>query len=379
MRHVLYLLTMVVALCAATISSARAQGIEFESSETGFQQAVEKALKNKKLIFMDCYTVWCGPCKRLAANVFPNDTVGAFFNRHFVSIKMDMEKGEGPKLAKQYEINAYPTLLFIDPHTQKMVYRMVGSRTGIQWLMDIAQKALNDDENLTGVAARYRKNPQDAAIVNKYLSQLQAARLFTLRDSVLNTYLADATPANECSEQTWQILSSQVTDLYGSSFEYMDWYADKFRAVVGKEAVDEKLETLYRQAVMKFVRRKRIPAGQFQGDEFNRLNVLLKENYQGKNQAYYLALLDMVDCVQRGDYNAMLDGLDKADKGGVLTPETWFYFVWLNLTYLRECTDAKAIDRGLAWMERLRPYATDESIKRACQKMREDFLKKKAE
>ena len=297
MRRILYLFTMVAALCAATISSVRAQGIEFESSENNFQQAVEKALKSKKLIFMDCYTVWCGPCKRLATNVFPNDTVGAFFNRHFVSVKMDMEKGEGSKLAKQYEINAYPTLLFIDPHTQKMVYRMVGSRTGIQWLLDIAQKALNDEENLTGVSARYRKNPQDAAIVNKYLSQLQAARLFTLRDSVLNTYLANATPANECSEQTWQILSSQVTDPYGFPFEYMSLRADKFRATAGEKAVDEKLETIYRQAVMKFVRRKRIPAEQFQSNEFHRLNALLKESYQGKNKAYYQALLDMAGCV----------------------------------------------------------------------------------
>lgn len=376
MRHILF--SIVAALCAATVSSARAQGIEFEGSETSFQQAVEKAQKSKKLIFMDCYTAWCGPCRQLAKNVFPNDTVGAFFNRHFVSVKMDMEKGEGPKLAKQYEITAYPTLLFIDPHTQKMVYRMVGSKAGIQWLMDIGQKALDNEENLTGIAARYRKNPQDAAIVNKYLAQLQAARLLQLRDSVLNAYLANITPANEHSELTWQILSGQVSDPYGAPFEYMNRRADKFRATVGKEAVDEKLETIYRQAVMSFIRRKRIPAEQFQGDEFARLNILLKNSYQGKNQAYYLALLDMVGCVQRDDYNAMLDGLDKADKNGTLAPDTWFYFVWLNLTYLRESSDTKAIDRGLAWLERLRQQATDEGIKQTCQRMREALLKQKA-
>lgn len=376
MRHVLF--SIVAAFCAATVSSAQAQGIRFEGSETSFRQAVEKALKSRKLIFMDCYTAWCGPCRQLTKNVFPNDTVGAFFNRHFVSLKMDMEKGEGPKLAKQYQITAYPTLLFIDPHTQKMVYRMVGSKAGIQWLMDIGQKALDNEENLTGITARYQQNPQDAAIVSKYLTQLQAARLFPLRDSVLNVYLANIAPANDHSQLTWQILSGQVSDPYGAPFEYMNWRAEKFRATVGNEAVDEKLETIYRQAVMSFIRRKRIPAGQFPSPEFARLNVLLKDSYQGQNKAYYLALLDMVGCVQRGDYNAMLDGLDKADKNGTLAPDTWFYFVWLNLTYLRESTDTKAIDRGLAWLERLRPDASDENFKRACQNMKDTLLKQKA-
>lgn len=376
MRQVLF--SIVAAFCAATVSSAQAQGIRFEGSETSFRQAVEKAQKSKKLIFMDCYTAWCGPCRQLAKNVFPNDTVGAFFNRHFVSLKMDMEKGEGPKLAKQYQITAYPTLLFIDPHTQKMVYRMVGSKAGIQWLMDIGQKALDNEENLTGIAARYRENPQDAAIVNKYLAQLQAARLFALRDSVLNAYLANITPANEHSQLTWQILSGQVSDPYGAPFDYMNRRADRFRATVGNEAVDEKLETIYRQAVMSFIRRKRVPAEQFPSTEFTRLNTLLKDSYQGKSRNYYLAMLNMVDCVQRGDYNAMLDGLDKADKNGTLTSQTWFYFVWLNLTYLRESTDSKAIDRGLAWLERLRPDASDENFKRAYQNMEEALLKQKA-
>lgn len=378
MRHILHIVIIVAALCTATISSTRAQGIKFESSETTFRQAVEKASKSRKLIFMDCYTTWCGPCKWLAANVFPNDTVGAFFNRHFVSVKMDMEKGEGPNLAKQYQVNAYPTLLFIDPHTQKMVYRMVGTQKGAQWLVDIARKALDDDKNLTGIAARYRENKQDAAIVSKYLDQLQAARLFQLRDSVLNAYLANIDPADDHSQLTWQILSSQVSDPYGAPFEYMNRRADRFRATVGKEAVDEKLESIYRQAVMSFVRRKRIPAEQFPGTEFARLNTLLKESSQEKSRDYYLALLNMVDCVQRGDYNAMLDGLDKADKNGTLTSETWFYFVWLNLTYLRESSDTKAIDRGLAWLERLRPDASDDNFKRAYQNMKDALSKQKA-
>ena len=71
---------------------------------------LEQAKKENKLIFMDCYTSWCGPCKMLAKEVFTDPDVAAFFNEKFVNAKVDMEKGEGPALKKQYGVNAFPTL-----------------------------------------------------------------------------------------------------------------------------------------------------------------------------------------------------------------------------------------------------------------------------
>ena len=47
-------------------------------------------------------------------NVFPQDKVGDFFNKHFINMKVDMEKGEGVDLRRQYGVSAYPTLLLID-------------------------------------------------------------------------------------------------------------------------------------------------------------------------------------------------------------------------------------------------------------------------
>ncbi len=55
----------------------------------------------------------------------------------------------------------------------------------------------------------------------------------------------------------------------------------------------------------------------------------------------------------------MLQALDQADKQGVLAPDVRFYFIWLNLTYLRECRDVKVIDCGLKWAEKLKPKAED--------------------
>ena len=95
------------------------QDIEFQDGT--FEEVMALAKRENKPIFMDCYTVWCRPCKVLAKKVFPQEKVSAFFNEHYVSITMDMEKGEGIELAKYYNVRAYPTLLFLDADGELLV------------------------------------------------------------------------------------------------------------------------------------------------------------------------------------------------------------------------------------------------------------------
>ncbi len=91
---------------------AEGDGVNF--FEGSFRQALAKAKKEKKMVMLDAYTSWCGPCKVLKNKVFPNKELGNYINEHFVSIGVDMEAGEGPALANMYPIEGYPTILFLD-------------------------------------------------------------------------------------------------------------------------------------------------------------------------------------------------------------------------------------------------------------------------
>lgn len=87
-----------------------AQGIDFK--HIGYEEALELAKKEHKLVFIDFYTEWCGPCKKLAAGPFLDEKVGEVFNKKFISIKQDAEK-EGREVAKKYKVFSYPTLMFL--------------------------------------------------------------------------------------------------------------------------------------------------------------------------------------------------------------------------------------------------------------------------
>jgi len=88
------------------------QSIKFEDSD--FATILAKAKSEKKIVFLDAYAAWCGPCKLMERNVFTDKNVADYYNKNFINAHFDMEKGEGPNLASKYGIRSYPTLLFLN-------------------------------------------------------------------------------------------------------------------------------------------------------------------------------------------------------------------------------------------------------------------------
>lgn len=86
------LVLSVVILCGFTMSLL-AQGIQFR--EGSWKEILEIAKKENKLVFVDNYTSWCGPCKKMVSEIFPLKEVGDFYNANFICYKLDCEKGDG--------------------------------------------------------------------------------------------------------------------------------------------------------------------------------------------------------------------------------------------------------------------------------------------
>lgn len=113
-------------------------GIKF--IEDDWQLALKTAKDENKLVFLDIYATWCGPCKMLKQYTFTDKAVGEFFNKNFISVSVDGEKGVGPQLAQDYAIQGYPTLVVADA-TGKPVLITAGY-LDTKVLMQFANEAL---------------------------------------------------------------------------------------------------------------------------------------------------------------------------------------------------------------------------------------------
>lgn len=145
------------------------QGIRFENST--FAEALQKAKEQDKLLFVDAYTVWCGPCKWLAREVFPDPDLGDYYNRHFVSLQLDMEKGEGIDFSKKYNITAFPTLLYFDNEGNE-IHRLLGAREAVR-LLEETRPIVSGENRLSTLRTMVEQSSQvDKSTLVKYLISL---------------------------------------------------------------------------------------------------------------------------------------------------------------------------------------------------------------
>lgn len=151
--------------------SAQNEGIRFLENKT-FSEALQLAKENDKLLFVDCYTSWCGPCRMMSNKVFTQKQIGDYFNAEFINIKVDMEKGEGPELHKRFNVRAYPTFLFIDGNGNE-VNRIVGGSEADKFLASVKEGI--SSKSMKAMTERYEAGERSQEFLTDYLNVLEKA------------------------------------------------------------------------------------------------------------------------------------------------------------------------------------------------------------
>lgn len=244
---------VLITLCALfTLTSfAQTTGVNWEHGT--LQEALNKAKANKKgpkLVFLDCYTTWCGPCKQMANDVFPTKEAGDYFNKNFVNIKIDMEKGEGIELAKKYSVAAYPTFLILDANGNE-VGRVVGGGElnefikRVEGAMDVKNspkyvKGIYDADKTIDNAIAYIK-ALDNAYMNNEIAAFIAENLSTFKEKDI------------FSAQIWKYFSRNLAGKNTELLKYL--LANKVAAnsYIGKEIVDKAIVGTYNQNLMMYL------------------------------------------------------------------------------------------------------------------------------
>jgi thioredoxin-related protein len=134
------------------------EAIQFQ--ELPFKELVAKAKKENKIVFIDAYASWCGPCKMMERNVFTQKSVGDYYNSNFVNARFDMEKGEGREIASKYGVRSYPTYLFLNGDGE-LVSQNYGYMEGSLFL-SMAQDINSPNNKKGSLKERFAKGEKDS-------------------------------------------------------------------------------------------------------------------------------------------------------------------------------------------------------------------------
>lgn len=218
------------------------KGISFHDNKP-WKEILQLAKKENKLIFMDCYTSWCGPCKALAKNVFTQEKVGDFFNPRFINVKYDMEKGDGKMLNEQYKkhIIGYPTLLLINAEG-KVLQQLAGYKDADELIVGI--RSASEGKDLFSLAAEYQKGNREISFMKEFIQSLNNAFLKDSVARVTGKFIRSMAPEELDKDEVWDIFGSYVTDIRSDAFEYLVKNADRYQRKLKRDryAINKQLE-----------------------------------------------------------------------------------------------------------------------------------------
>lgn len=239
MKKILW--TLLLAICCTGVARAQqSEGIRF--FEGTWEEALLQAKKEGKMIFMDCYADWCGPCANMVKTIFPLKEVGDFFNRHFINLKCNMEKGEeGKALQRRFDVVGYPTYLFV---TDEGYAALKGAGyMKADAFIALAEKALTVGHN--GNEERFAKGERGEAFLKEYVGESLSFHQADKVESVLNQIYEEQGRKILRDKDYWEAFECCAADINAPLSVAFGKEYKKLYKVHGKYAVDQKIRNLY--------------------------------------------------------------------------------------------------------------------------------------
>ncbi|CCH55814.1 thioredoxin domain protein [Fibrisoma limi BUZ 3] len=197
-------------------SSSFAQQVAFEKGS--WNDMLARAKAENKLIFVDVYATWCGPCKMLDRFVFTDKKVAKTFNTFFLNYKVDAERGEGRTIAQNYRVQAYPTALFVDGNGQ-LIDSWVGSKSAYEFEQE-GQRVFRKTPagmTLSLCDAQFREGNRQSSFMSMYLRLRRSVGLETA--SLLNDYVKNLPIDSLSTPAITSLLLAHTTTCRGAAFE----------------------------------------------------------------------------------------------------------------------------------------------------------------
>lgn len=344
---------LLLAFWLPMMAVAQDKGMHFEHGST-WAEVKAKAKAENKYIFVDCYTTWCGPCKYMSANIFPQEKVGEFMNAKYINVKVQMDQTEkdgedvkkwyadAKQIEKDYSIRAYPTFLVFGPDGQ-IVDRQVGGADADQFIERCAA-SLEPSKQYYPQLAKYQNGQKDTAFLRKLaylaLEKYDQANANAVAKDYLSQQKDLYTPVNI------NFVSRFTQSSKDPGFDMFLHHADKVNKVLGAGKAEAKVLAIAANEEVY----PRLRTNDNTAPDWAAIEKDVKAKYPGIAEELILKSKVQFYVFTKDADNAVTSIVAYMKKyGHKADPQALNEYAW---TIFEKCNDAKCIEEALEWSKR---------------------------
>ncbi len=233
------ILTVFLLFSSISFSYSQEFGVQFVDKP--WEEILEQAEQEQKLIFVDMFAEWCIPCKVMEEEIFTYPELGDKYNKSFISTRLNVDSLEGSMISMRYDVVSLPGLLFLTPD-ETLVYRLDGYQ-GIAELMREHDVAQNPNLKFQAWSKRYASGDRNSNFLYSYAVHSDSIQS-SQTDQLYNDYLL--------AEKDWltpkssAIVLRQAEEITDSTFRFIlanpEYYNDQFTEEVIQTKIYDKLE-----------------------------------------------------------------------------------------------------------------------------------------
>ncbi len=276
-----------------------------------WKEVLKRAKRENKMIFVDCYTSWCGPCKQLAKQIFPQEKMGEYLNARFVNVKYDVEKGEGLAIEKMYpgEVKVYPTMLILNAKGE-LLHKVTGMHPADELIAAIAEGLQGN--TIYVLEKEFEKGNREKEFILKYLYLLKASSERKQYEKVARAYASQFPVDSLLNKEIWSMVNKFIAKYpYDKEFRFIIEHLDEMevKGLIDRYALESELSGEIGFAVNSIYllsnqthSEDSVALLQKQADY---LRMLLQKPVKGFPES--LAELSLVECKLAGDADRLYD------------------------------------------------------------------------
>ena len=276
--------------------------------EIPFEESIQTAKEENKLIFIDFYTDWCGPCKMMARKIFPQKELGEYMNTKFVCIKLNAEK-EGQELAQFFNVNAFPTFIVLDTE-KKILLRKVGGAEANELMAEL-ERAINPEMTPERMKERYLNGERTTELVKGYATyQMSKSRgsndsFQQEAEKIVREYFNELNDTQRIAPENLFVYTDFAQRITDPQSKYLITHYNKFPSDI-KVQLKEVIDRLFKEQTYTYLFGERT----VEADDYALLRKYVNE--MGVNDdKWYNPMFELIDCLQQKDYNIFLSLCEK--------------------------------------------------------------------